>query len=258
MHKHKGLEVIGKTGGVNVKDIAALADRMLAIIEGRKTMKKTMKKTLSAAWAAALSLSAFAGITVNAQDSYEDYVPGEKAANLIPDASDRCGYTYFGENHLQIGTVFWETDSEIGGYYVKYSYTGTGNMSLKSIGDNGEQWRENGGGGGGGTPVSPAEIENTPSTAPAEPGQTEQNFSDVDSSHWAFDEIYHLKKLGVISGVDEEHFVPEGQVTREQFIKMFIDAFGYQKTNSELSFSDVSQDAWYAEISVPLQRKKRH
>ena len=104
-----------------------------------------------------------------------------------------------------------------------------------------------GNGGGGGTPVSPAEIENTPSTAPAEPGQTERNFSDVDSSHWAFDEIYHLKKLGVISGVDEEHFVPEGQVTREQFVKMFIDAFGYQKTNSELSFSDVSQDAWYAE-----------
>lgn len=145
MHKHKGLEVIGKTGGVNVKDIAALADRMLAIIEGRKTMKKTMKKTLSAALAAALSLSAFAGITVNAQDSYEDYVPGEKKANLIPDASDRYGYTYFGANHLQIGTVFWQTDSEINGYYVKYSYTGTGNMSLKSIGTSGEQWRGNGG-----------------------------------------------------------------------------------------------------------------
>ncbi len=145
LHKHKGLELIGKTGGVNVKDIAALADRMLAIIEGRKTMKKTMKKTLSAALAAALSLSAFAGITVNAQDSYEDYVPGEKAANLIPDASDRYGYTYFGANHLQIGTVFWQTDSEINGYYVKYSYTGTGNMSLKSIGTSGEQWRGNGG-----------------------------------------------------------------------------------------------------------------
>ena len=71
-------------------------------------------------------------------------------------------------------------------------------------------------------------------------------FADVPEEHWAYSDIYFLKEMGVISGLKENLFEPESKVTREQFVKMVIDAFKIEKTSAVLSFTDVEDDTWYA------------
>lgn len=80
---------------------------------------------------------------------------------------------------------------------------------------------------------------------PAKDSQKELNFEDVPETHWAYDEIYHLKKLGKVSGVDELHFAPEADITREQFVKMFVEALDIEKKSCDLKFNDTKTGAWY-------------
>ena len=65
-------------------------------------MKRT--KTLSSILALSLAATSFAGLGINANaaESYEDYIAGNKPANLIPDASAGGGYTYLGARHLNV------------------------------------------------------------------------------------------------------------------------------------------------------------
>ena len=72
-------------------------------------------------------------------------------------------------------------------------------------------------------------------------------FSDVPRGHWAYDYIEHLVACGVVSGVGNHYFDPQGQVTRAQFVKMIACAVGADTTGRKTArFSDVSADAWYA------------
>lgn len=89
------------------------------------------------------------------------------------------------------------------------------------------------------------EIEIPIGTAGAD--STSKTFSDVPDSHWAYQDIYFLTELGVISGVSEELFAPEGVITREAAAKMICIAFDLKATGEAKNFSDVDPDAWYAE-----------
>ena len=102
-----------------------------------------------------------------------------------------------------------------------------------------------GGNKGSSAPVSPSVITQNPQILPSTQTDAFDMFSDVTEKHWAYDQIYHLKKIGVVSGVDGNNFKPEANVTREQFVKMFIDALEFEKTNSELPYKDVDVGAWY-------------
>ena len=72
-------------------------------------------------------------------------------------------------------------------------------------------------------------------------------FTDVGDSHWAYKYIYALKEIGIINGVDDQHFNPNGLVTREQFVKMLCDAFNLKANNDagDISFVDCQSGAWY-------------
>lgn len=41
-------------------------------------------------------------------------------------------------------------------------------------------------------------------------------------------------------------FLPDGTVTREQFVKMFVEAMEYDITSTDKGFSDVNDGEWYA------------
>jgi len=71
------------------------------------------------------------------------------------------------------------------------------------------------------------------------------SFADVDG-HWAYAQITRLVAEGIVKGVSENAFNPEGIITRAEFIAMVlrtlnIDEIGYKNT-----FSDVSGNEWYA------------
>ena len=58
-------------------------------------------------------------------------------------------------------------------------------------------------------------------------GVTENNFYDVDGTHWARSYIYTAKRLGIINGISQVAFAPEANITYEQAIKMIVASMGY-------------------------------
>lgn len=105
------------------------------------------------------------------------------------------------------------------------------------------------GGGFGGAPVKTGSDVVEPAVTPApvvKDDVTVSNFVDVPDSHWAYADIYHLREIGVVSGVAENMFLPDGTVTREQFIKMFVGAMKYELSSYNAGFSDVKESDWFA------------
>lgn len=72
-------------------------------------------------------------------------------------------------------------------------------------------------------------------------------FKDLPEGHWAYYDIYELKEKGAISGVTQDTFNPDGNITREQFLKIVINAFGIQKQNFNIEFKDIKKNSWYEE-----------
>lgn len=72
-------------------------------------------------------------------------------------------------------------------------------------------------------------------------------FSDVPQSHWAYETINELTNKGVINGMGDGTFAPEGTVTREQFMKLLVCALDCETDSEPLSvLTDVSSDSWSA------------
>ena len=103
------------------------------------------------------------------------------------------------------------------------------------------------GGGGGYKPGGISGNGEPPELAPeATPAPQPPAFSDT-AGHWAKAEIASLAKRGVISGFPDGSFRPEQAVTRGEFAKLAVCAFGIPRESGPGRFSDVSPDAWYAE-----------
>ena len=72
-------------------------------------------------------------------------------------------------------------------------------------------------------------------------------FKDLPETHWGYADVYFLTQIGVISGVTEDLFNPDGIVTREVAAKMICSAFNLKATGEAKNFQDVDPNAWYAE-----------
>lgn len=71
-------------------------------------------------------------------------------------------------------------------------------------------------------------------------------YSDLSSSHWAYESVQVLSAKGIIEGFPDGSFAPDLAVTREQMVKMLVGAFSLTGDTS-IEFTDVSPDRW----SVP-------
>ena len=115
----------------NFRRVKKVVER--SIVRGGKKMKKIIKKITSLTLAASMLVMAWGGIAAGAADSsYKDYVPGEKPANMIPDASTDYGVKYLNTKHSKIDTEFYKTDTELEGYRAKFSYNGAGALELST------------------------------------------------------------------------------------------------------------------------------
>ncbi len=76
-----------------------------------------------------------------------------------------------------------------------------------------------------------------------------QKFNDIASVSWAKESIEQLQLMGVISGDGDGGFYPNRSVTREEFLKMAMQAAGIVGNgDAVVAFADVEQDAWYYEF----------
>ncbi len=89
--------------------------------------------------------------------------------------------------------------------------------------------------GGGGAPVSDKLL-----------GGTVVSFTDLDNVPWAEEAINALYSKNVVSGVGNNKYNPDGNVKREEFVKMLVIALGYPVTDGATEFADVDSTQWYA------------
>ena len=108
------------------------------------------------------------------------------------------------------------------------------------------------GGGGGGSVKPPVKeepkeevTEPTTPTTPVTPSTTAK-FADVKENDWFFAYVTELAEKGIVSGNGNGSFAPNNNVTREQFLKMLLEATDIEAVAAENTFADVADD-WYTE-----------
>ena len=75
-------------------------------------------------------------------------------------------------------------------------------------------------------------------------------YADMDPEAWYFDSVDRLVSTGIMSGVGNYRFNPEGKLTRAMLVALLYRASGdkleegWERTNT---FRDVADDSWYAE-----------
>ena len=132
--------------------------------------------------------------------------------------------------------------------YLEYSQS-SGNGGTPSPGPTGDTRPvpTSPGGNGGGTP--PEKEDPKPADpVPAEP------LSDIAKAEWARESIEYLVEEGVLSGRDDGQFYPNDTVTREEFVKIIVEAFDISKDHDGADFNDVKNSRWsYEYIAAALK-----
>ncbi len=73
-------------------------------------------------------------------------------------------------------------------------------------------------------------------------------FVDVLQSHWAYESIAALAKMGILSGVGGGDFLPDRLVSRAEFSKMIMEALFPDKTGGKNGiFNDVNSWDWFSD-----------
>ncbi len=79
-------------------------------------------------------------------------------------------------------------------------------------------------------------------------------FKDIPEDHWAIEGIAYLKAKGVVDGVSNDTFDPNGLVTREQLVKMIFGITGLELTKYvESPFTDAPVGEWYTDYIISMK-----
>lgn len=79
-------------------------------------------------------------------------------------------------------------------------------------------------------------------------------FNDMENAAWAKEAVNYLAEEGIISGKSEGNFHPADEILREEFVKMIVNAFGFEPIADFNEFSDVSETEWYYEYVVAAKQ----
>ncbi|WFR63840.1 S-layer homology domain-containing protein [Paenibacillus amylolyticus] len=89
-------------------------------------------------------------------------------------------------------------------------------------------------------------------------GSASTNFADVSATHWATSNIKKAQSAGIMNGMSNTQFAPEGSITRAQMATIAYRWMQQQATSTtvngtEVSFTDVSADLWAADAIAYVQ-----
>jgi len=72
-----------------------------------------------------------------------------------------------------------------------------------------------------------------------------RTFSDVGTTHWAYNAVSEMSSAGVINGYTDGTFKPQGLVTRAEFAKLLVTALNVDKSaKCDVSFVDIADSYW--------------
>ncbi len=109
------------------------------------------------------------------------------------------------------------------------------------------------GGGGGNSSSGRDVISSSGAVAPTvntEPVATQKpikliyGFSDIESVSWAHEAIGKLSQNNIVSGMGDNIFAPDDNITREQFALLIKKAFNLTHDADESAFSDITKSSW--------------
>lgn len=174
-------------------------------------------------------------ITIKLDKTAKTYVIGSYIANIAFDALRA------GSSDITVSGTLSQAQPEKS---VNLSQSGTAQIVVSNITDGGGS-----GSGGGGKrsegsstgryiPVTDASQTQTP--------QSNTAFSDLPASHWSAKAVEYLNKADIIKGYDDGTFIPDAEVTREEFTAMLVRAFLGVTENTKTDFADVSESDWFA------------
>ena len=71
-------------------------------------------------------------------------------------------------------------------------------------------------------------------------------FSDMTTSHWAYEQIKDLSEQSIVIGYPDGTFKPDDNVTRAEFCSMAIKALGQEHANviQTIHYADIDKDYW--------------
>ena len=69
-------------------------------------------------------------------------------------------------------------------------------------------------------------------------------FDDLGSAAWAEKAIKYLSEKEIVNGKENNKFAPLDNVTRQEFVKLVVEAFNIEKTDEKSVFTDVNEDDW--------------
>lgn len=124
------------------------------------------------------------------------------------------------------------------------------NKQMKSD-DNKDTGGGRGGSSGGGGSYSNVKVDSglVKETQSDSTVDTSLPFVDLQNVPWAVESIKALSDKGVISGRSKLIFEPDSYVTREEFVKMTVLAFGITSDNAEACrFEDVLKNDWFCDV----------
>ena len=98
-------------------------------------------------------------------------------------------------------------------------------------------------------PDTPDPDPGVPST-PTEPDEPEDDglpFTDVKTRDWFYDNVVYVYENGLMDGVSDTLFDPDGTVTRGMIVTILHRLEGEPESDFKLPFDDVKEGQWYAE-----------
>ena len=99
-----------------------------------------------------------------------------------------------------------------------------------------------GGGGGGGSNAKDNHVGSVTTQVPAI--EKTPVFRDLTNVSWASEAICALAENGIVSGDGMGNFMPEKNVTREEFVKMLVCALNLHREDAVSDFADVEKNSW--------------
>ncbi|MBR4890380.1 MAG: S-layer homology domain-containing protein [Clostridia bacterium] len=124
---------------------------------------------------------------------------------------------------------------------------------LSSIGTGPSAGAGNSGGNGGGGSITPGQGVGSGTTVVTPPDGTNKDdgkidnppqFKDLASASWAEEAITYLAERGIVNGRSEDKFAPNDTLTREELVKLVVEALSNKGKDVTCDFDDVAENRW--------------
>ena len=245
----------------NENKMTDFADYADSIVIDNKNTIEFYKNIISGGSGESIFIDTISGKDISSIDEFETALEDAVMISVVryPDGigniekvlkeyKDRTGAKTGSAKNANYSAVAGKSYSSVAALIEAFNDSVDSNGSGSSSGGGSGSGGGGGSTGGGGGSQTGGKNENIASPInPSNPVNTELGikFEDLNSVPWAYEAISKLFSAGIISGRSDTIFAPNDFVTREEFAKLVVTAFGFNDDNYTNNYVDVPAGSWY-------------